>query len=100
MNAKPRGGGMFSPQGFLLRALLLAVFFGIVHASGWREHTTFLSGTAVSTDTSLNVSMVCGLIYLLAYFGFVLLAPILILAAGILSGLSLLRKRGNCPPAC
>ena len=88
-----RGRGMFSPQGFLLRALLLAFFFGIVHAAGWREHTTFLSGTAVSKDTSLNVSMACGLVYLTAYFGFVLVMPILILAAGILAGLTALRNR-------
>ncbi len=93
MSTTPRG--MFSPRGFLLRALLLAIFFGAVHAAGWREHTTFLSGTAVSTDTSLNVSVVFGLIYMIAYFGFVLITPILILAAGILIGVSALRNRGR-----
>lgn len=84
---------MFSPQGLLLRALLLAIFFGAVHVAGWREHTTFLSGTSASTDTSANTSVILGLVYMAAYFGFVLLAPILILAAGILAGLGAWRKR-------
>lgn len=84
---------MFSPQGFLLRALLLAIFFGAVHVAGWREHTTFLSGTTASADTSLNTSVILGVIYLAAYFGFVLLTPILILAAGILAGLGAWRER-------
>lgn len=84
---------MFSPRGFLLRALLLAIFFGAVHVAGWREHTTFLSGTAASTDTSVNTSVVLGLVYMAAYFGFVLLTPILILAAGILAGLGAWRER-------
>lgn len=78
---------LLSPRGFVARALLLAVIFAGCELAGWREHTTFISGTATSTSTGLNTSATLGLIYLLAYFGFVLAAPILLLAAAILSGL-------------
>ncbi len=72
---------LFSPLGFVVRALLLAVLFGICELAGWREHTTFISGTVTSTDTGINASVTLGLIYMLAYFGFVLAAPVLIIAA-------------------
>lgn len=68
---------LLSPFGFVARALLLAVVFGICELAGWREHTTFISGTATSADTGISASVTRGLIYMLAYFGFVLAAPIL-----------------------
>ena len=49
-----------------------------------REYTTFISGTAASPDGSGSNSAVFGVIYLCAYFGGVLVAPILTLAAAIL----------------
>jgi hypothetical protein len=72
---------LFSPLGFMARALLLAVLFGVCELAGWREHTTFISGTATSIGTGVNSSVTLGLIYMFAYFGFVLAAPILIIAA-------------------
>lgn len=65
----------FSPRGFLVRALLIAVAFAVVHVLGWREETRFLSGTPASASL--------GAIYAFIYFGFVLIAPTLVLAAGI-----------------
>jgi hypothetical protein len=75
---------LFSPLGFVARALLLVVVFGICELAGWREHTTFISGTVTSTDAGINASATLGLIYMLAYFGFVLAAPILIIAAFVI----------------
>ena len=74
----------FTPAGFLVRAALVAVFFAVCHFAGWREHTTFLSGTPASADAGLNASAVLGVVYMAGYFGFVLLTPILVIAAGIL----------------
>jgi len=74
-----------SPRGFVTRALLLTFIFGICELAGWREHTTFISGTATSVDAGINSSVTFGLIYMLAYFGFVLVAPILLLAAAMLA---------------
>jgi hypothetical protein len=64
-----------SPRGYLVRALLIAVAFALVHALGWRQETRFLSGTPAA--------VVPGLIYLCLYFAFVLGAPALVLGAGI-----------------
>ena len=76
---------LLSPLGFVARALLLVLFFGICELAGWREHTTFISGTVTTADTGINASVTFGLIYMLAYFGFVLAAPILLVAAGLLT---------------
>jgi hypothetical protein len=75
----------FSPRGFTTRALLLGVLFAFCELIGWREHTTFISGTATSAEIGINSSVMLGVIYLLAYFGCVLVAPALLLAAAILS---------------
>ena len=73
-----------TPGGLLVRAALVAVFFAACHLAGWREHTTFLSGTPASAGGSVNTSALLGVVYMAAYFGLVLLAPILVLAAGLL----------------
>jgi hypothetical protein len=74
----------FSPSGLVTRALLLVVLFGLCELAGWREHTTFISGTAPSVDAGISSSVTFGLIYMLAYFGFVLVAPILLIATVLL----------------
>ena len=90
--------GVLSPNGLLLRALLLVVAFAICEAAGLRAHTTFLSGTAASAG-SWQSSVVWGVTYILAYLGFVLLAPILLLAAVLLSFWGRLESRGRSPHA-
>lgn len=76
---------ILSPGGFIARAVLIAFFFVICQAAGWREHTTFLSGTTASEGGSANASTLLGVIYMASYFGFVLLTPILLLAAAFLA---------------
>ena len=82
-----------SPRGFVARALLLAVVLAVCELAGWREHTTFISGTATSAGVGMNTVVALGLVYMLAYFGFVLGAPILLLAALILAGFNRLGNR-------
>ena len=64
----------------LLGAAFLLAGFGAVSLLGWRESTTLLSGTYASPNVVLE-TMSCGL-YLAFYFGAVVLAPILVIAAG------------------
>ena len=78
--------GFFSPMWFVGRALLITIFYFACHAAGLREQTTFLSGTAAGVGTSLNSSAVMGMTYLVAYFGFVLVAPIFLVAALLMAG--------------
>ncbi|SRR5260221_8488033 len=77
---------MFSPAWFCGRAMLLIIFYAGCHAAGLREHVTFLSGTSASPGTSLNSSATLGVVYLVAYFGFVLVVPIFLIAATLLIG--------------
>jgi hypothetical protein len=81
----PWTGAFFSAKYFLWRALALGVLFLVVQLAGLREYTTFLSGTTASPDISLRQSAFFGMIYLALYMGTVVLAPILTLAAGLLT---------------
>jgi len=85
---------LFSPMWFVGRALLITIFYFLCNAAGLREQTTFLSGTAAGAGTSLNSSAVLGMTYLVAYFGFVLVAPIFLLAALLMIGFQ--RKKMLC----
>jgi hypothetical protein len=71
-----------SPRGFFATAAILALAFGACSLAGLREDTTFLSGTPNGGSWPATVGR--GVLYLYAYFGFVLLAPILCLAAALL----------------
>ena len=79
------GGEFFSPRYFLMRALALGLFFLIAHLAGLREYTTFLSGTTGSPEMSLRLSAFYGMLYVTLYLGCVVVAPILILSAGLLT---------------
>ncbi len=75
-----------SPQRFFLTSgLTLAVLFLPAHLAGWREHTSFLSGTTGDTGMDFQTSAFLGALYILLYLACVVLAPILVLAAGILA---------------
>ena len=50
-----------------------------------REYTTFLSGTSANVNLSWHTASFLGLIHLLLYVAFILLAPILLIAAGLLA---------------
>ncbi len=74
----------FSPRGFILRAMFIGVAFLGVHLAGLREYTSVLNGTVGPGSANRELSVVLGVIYVAAYLGFVLLVPILLLAAGML----------------
>jgi hypothetical protein len=86
---------LFSPMWFVGRALLIAIFYLACHAAGLREHTTFLSGTSAGGGTSLNWSAVLGMTYLVAYFGFVLVVPIFLIAATLVAARNFLTARSG-----
>lgn len=88
---------LLTPQGLVVRAVGVAVLFAICHLAGLREHTTFLSGTAATAQTGAQVSVVWGLIYIVAYLGFVVLVPILVLAASLLAGWTRFKPNARMP---
>ena len=75
----------FSPKDFLKRALVISIAFLIAHLAGLREYTSFLNGTMASVELGWKMCAFLGLGYLALYFAFVLVVPILILAASLLS---------------
>lgn len=75
----------FSPEGFMLRAMLIAALFGASELLGLREYTTFLSGTSADINLTWRTASLLGLVHLLLYVGFILLVPILLIAAGLLA---------------
>jgi TRAP-type C4-dicarboxylate transport system permease small subunit len=73
----------FSPKDLLFRAAVIALAFLIVHMAGLREFTSVLNGTIGSVALGWKESAFLGVIYLILYLAFVLLAPILVIAATI-----------------
>ena len=76
-------GNTFSPAGFLARALLIAIVFGALELAGLRGYTMIISGTSPTADANDQWALILGCLYLFFYTAFVVLTPILILAAAI-----------------
>ena len=86
---------LFSPKDFVRRAVVLTIIFLAVHLAGLREYTTILNGTAASVELGRGMCAFLGLAYVFAYLGFVLLVPILLLAAAMLVGWKRLSRGGE-----
>jgi hypothetical protein len=74
----------FSPTAFVARAIIIAALFGISELAGLREYTTFLSGTSANPNVSWQTAATLGLIHMLLYVAFILLAPVSLITAGLL----------------
>lgn len=74
---------LLSPLSLIVYAALIAGAYAILHAAGWREHVSILSGTLSEAGGSFATQAWQAGLYLVAYFGFVILVPILLLAAAI-----------------
>ena len=69
----------------MLRAIIITVLFRVSELLGLREYTTFLSGTSANLHVSWQTATTLGLIHLLVYVAFILLAPIFLITAGLLA---------------
>ena len=82
-----------TPVGFLKTAAALALLYLVFHLLGWREYTSFFSGTLPEGNAG-TLRILLGLFYALAYFGFVLVVPILVMGAAVFAvGLRLGARR-------
>ncbi len=61
----------------LVIAVVLLAAFAILHACGFRDDTSVLSGGPASSGAA-------GVAYVVAYFGAIVIAPVLLLAAVVL----------------
>ncbi len=71
--------GFFTAWGMLYRAILIVIIFGFMHFAGWREHTSFITGTV-----SGGYQDILGMAYFIFYAMTVFVAPVLIPAAWIM----------------
>ena len=76
----------------------MVALFVALHVLGWRDDTRIISGTAAGPGLDSALTALRGVLYALAYFGAVILAPILIIAAGLLAGFSRLVGRRPAEP--
>ena len=75
----------FSPAAFVLRAVIIAVLFVASEILGLQEYTSFLSGTSANISLNWQTAALLGLIHLMLYVGFILLVPIFLITAGLLT---------------
>lgn len=68
----------FSAWAFFTRALLILALFAVLHLLGWRDYTSFISGT-----TSGGINDIFGIAYFILYSLALYLAPVLIIASAI-----------------
>jgi len=73
-----------SAKDMMQRAAAISGLFLLVHLAGFREFTGILNGTIGSLSLGWNLSAFLAVIYIAFYLAFVLLVPVLILAAVIL----------------
>jgi len=70
-----------APRTWLIGAALIAVVYVIEHLLGWRDYTSILSGTLPAAGAEGELNAILGMLYILTWFAFVILAPILLIGA-------------------
>jgi hypothetical protein len=73
-----------SARDMIQRAVAISVLFLLVHLAGFREFTGILNGTIGSLTLGWGLSTVLAVFYIVLYLAFVILVPVLLLAAAIL----------------
>lgn len=84
--------GFLSPRDMVQRAIAISGLFLVVHLAGFREFTSILNGTIGSLGLGWTLSAVLAVAYIVLYLAFVILVPVLLLAAAILMVWQRLRK--------
>jgi hypothetical protein len=74
-----------TPSGLIARAVLGVLVFTVLHAVGFRAYTTILSGTSPTGEQVAYVDMLKMVAYVLSYLFSTIIAPILLIAAALLT---------------
>lgn len=85
-----------SPAGFVLAAVAIAVIFALVNALGFRPYIVVLIGAAPQGGHADHSAVLAAIVYAVAALAFILLAPVLVIAAAIFTVL-LARRRPRKP---
>jgi hypothetical protein len=73
-----------SAKDMIQRAAAISGLFLVAHLAGFREFTGILNGTIGSLALGWNLSAFLAVFYIVLYLAFVILVPVLVLAAVIL----------------
>lgn len=74
-----------SPKDFVRHAALIVILFGLIHLCGLRDFTSMLNGTSGSLSMDSETGTFLGVVYVLSYLAAILIAPTLLIAAGLLA---------------
>ncbi len=93
-----RRAEFLSARDLLQRALGLSGLFLLAHLAGLREFTSALNGTVGSAAVNVKLGTFLATVYILLYLAFVILVPVLLLAALFLTtGRHFLCKMDSSP---
>lgn len=76
---------LLTPRGLLARAAVLALLFAALHFAGFRSYTSILCATMQDEGATQKWNAFCAMAYIITYLLAVVLAPILSIAAVLLS---------------
>jgi len=93
-----RRAEFLSARDLLQRAAAVSVLFLLAHLAGLREFTSALNGTTGSAAVDAKLGAFLAAVYILLYLAFVILVPVLVLAAAILAiGRRFIQKEKSSP---
>jgi hypothetical protein len=80
-----RRAEFLSARDLIQRAVAISGMFLLLHLAGFREYTGILNGTIGSLDLGWKLSTFLAVFYIVLYLAFIIVVPILLLAALILT---------------
>jgi len=93
-----RRAEFLSARDLLQRAMAISALFLAAHLAGLRAFTSVLNGTVGSLVVEVKLGAFLAAVYILLYLAFVIVVPVLVLAAVILMvGQRCVRTKGNSP---
>jgi len=87
----------FSPGSFVLCAAIFAVVYLVLHLLGWRESTSIFCGTLPEGRNAQVLQSFQAVMYVLFHMATVVVAPILVLAAGVFEMVVIRARRSASP---
>lgn len=86
---------LFSPKDFVRRAVVIGLAFATAHVCGLRDLTSIVTGTTGAAEMSRTAAGVLGITYIIFYLAFLLLVPVFLLAATLLTSWKRLSLRSG-----
>ncbi len=87
----------FSPGSFVLCAATSAVVYLVLHLLGWRASTSIFCGTLPEGRNAQVLQSFQAVMYVLFHMATVVVAPILVLAAGVFEMVVIRARRSAAP---